>query len=228
MRARIVLIPMLVVAAFVAGCSKDSGSGTPTPGPTTPPPNGIAELSVDEIMAKATEALGKVSSYRAKGEVLSEGVKTPIDYQSQGDDISVVFAVEGHQVNFVKIGNDVYLKGLEELLGPAVPPAAAALIKGKYVKLDTTKPQFAALAKSFETEELLTPEGTASKGETKTIDGTPAIGVVDSTDSSVLYIATVGEPLPLRVEFTDGSVITFTYNEAFTISAPSAAEVVDS
>jgi len=44
----------------------------------------------------------------------------------------------------------------------------------------------------------------------------------------VRYIATVGEPLPLRIEAPDGTGVDFGYHESITVSAPAASEVVDS
>jgi hypothetical protein len=70
-------------------------------------------------------------------------------------------------------------------------------------------------------------EGTPSKGETKTINGVPAIGIVDSQDKSIVYVATQGDPVPLQIDDGKGNTADFTYTSVPEIKAPDAANVID-
>src|SRR5262249_33519624 len=77
----------------------------------------------------------------------------------------------------------------------------------------------------------LSPEGTVTKDGTKTINGTPAIGLVDSgAQSGTLWVATSGPAYPLLVEAKDpknGSLAFSEFGEPVTATAPPASQIVD-
>jgi hypothetical protein len=47
-------------------------------------------------------------------------------------------------------------------------------------------------------KDFLNPDGEIAKGGRKTVRGTAAIGLVDRSDGSILYIATTGPAYPLQ------------------------------
>ena len=75
------------------------------------------------------------------------------------------------------------------------------------MKVDAKNASIAALIDPFRPENMTKPEGDVTKGDTKTIDGTPAIGLVDSKGGGKLYVATTGEPVPLSIEDSSGTSI---------------------
>lgn len=230
MRVRIALVLVVATAALVGACSKSSGTGTATPSTpaaTTPASNGVAELPADQILAKANEALARSGPYHVKGEVTSEGTKTSMDLRANGKDIHVIFKVDDLEFEVISVGGYYYVKGIERLPGSDLPSAVSALVTGKFVKFDQNDPRYSGVVEGLNGEDLMKATGTLSKGELTTINGTPAIGLVDSSDHSIVYIATIGEPLPLRGESASGEIIDFSYHESFVISAPPATEVVD-
>jgi hypothetical protein len=70
-----------------------------------------------------------------------------------------------------------------------------------------------------------------TKGKPKTIDGKQAITLTSGTssDEGALYVATEGEPYPLRIESTKGEgKVDFTgYGDPVKIEAPPSDLVVD-
>jgi len=230
MRARLVMtLATLGAATFIAGCATPAGTPTPsaTPSPTVAD-NGVSALAANEILEKAKTALGNAKSVRVKGSATEDNEKMEFDFKISGDDIGAQITGQGMTVEIIRIGADAYMKAdalWEALLG--AQPQILNAIKGKYLKINANDDRFKEFTKLTDPEEILKPEGNISKGAAKTINGTPAIGLVDEKDKSTLYIATVGEPLPLRVEDQTGNALDFTYDEAVTITAPPAAEVVD-
>ncbi|HEX6869951.1 MAG TPA: hypothetical protein VF163_02540 [Micromonosporaceae bacterium] len=232
MRVRLALVPVAIAAALVGGCATTGDPAANPSSSTTQTSNGVADLTADEILAKAKTALAAAKSFHVKGETTEEGAAAKIDMKFAGKDFAGTVESAGMTLELVRVGADLYMKAPVEFWQSFVPKeqqAALALLNGKYVKVDATSPDFSAMANAFNTDELVKPEGTVSKGEAKTINGTPAIGLVDSKDNAVLYIATVGEPLPLKAEGPSGTgSLEFTeYNATFDIKAPAAAEVFD-
>jgi hypothetical protein len=230
MRARLVVVlAALGAATFVAGCATQGGSATPsaTPSPT-PADNGVSALAANEILEKAKTALGNAKSVSIKGSATEDGEKMEFDFKISGEDVAAVISGGGLSIELIRVGTDAYLKAdalFETLLSGQ--PQVLNLIKGKYVKVPANDERFEQFTQLTDPDEILKPEGNISKGQTKTINGTPAIGLVDDKDKSTLYIATVGEPLPLRVEDEAGNGLDFTYDESVTVTAPAADQVVD-
>jgi hypothetical protein len=233
MRVRIALIPFVAAAALLAGCA--TNNNTTAPAATTPPAgNGIAALSADEILAKAKTALAAAKSYHVKGQATSDGSLFKADIAFAGKDFGGTVQIQNIPLEIISVTDGLYLKAADSFWASVLPPAQQALAAGfkdKYVKVNPSVPAFAGLKDSFDGGDMLTPEGTVSKGDTKTINGVPAIGLVDSKTKSVLYIATEGEPFPLRQEGGEGGptdVIDFTdFNGTASVKAPAAANVVD-
>jgi hypothetical protein len=230
MRARLVVVlAALGAASFVAGCATQTGGTTPSASPSpTVADNGVSALAANEILEKAKTALGNAKTVRIKGSATEDGDKMEFDFKISGEDVAAVISGGGLTLELIRVGPDAYLKAdalFETLLGGQ--PQVLNLIKGKYVKVPANDERFKEFTQLTDPNEILKPEGNISKGQTKTINGTPAIGLVDDKDKSTLYIATVGEPLPLRVEDETGNGLDFTYDEAVTVTAPPTDQVVD-
>jgi hypothetical protein len=227
MRVRLALVPLVAAAAFLAGCGPKTDNST---APTTPASNGVEALPADEILTKAKAALTAAKSYHVKGDITQEGQTAKLDFKVAGKDLSGTIEMKGPSIEIIKVGDDLYLKAPDAFWATLLQgkESSLALLKGKYVKTGATSGAFATLGNAATAEQLLKHEGTLSKGQTKAFDSIPAIGLVDSKDKSVLYVATQGEPLPVAIESPDGKVLTFTeYNQTVEITAPPAAEVFD-
>jgi hypothetical protein len=233
MRARLVLVPLVLAAALLTGCT--TTKATPGPAPTTAKPdNGVAALSADEILSKAKTALSAASSFRIKGDMTeSDGTKTTVDLTvAKNGDGKGTFATSGLSFEIIKVGTDVYVKASEDFWKTFIPEkqqaAALLLLKGRYVKADATQAQFSSFGTVFDVNEMLKPEGTFTKGDVSTVNGTEVIALIDSKNNDKLYIATHGDPYPVRMESGPSSGADFSdINGTADIKAPSADQILD-
>jgi hypothetical protein len=218
----------------LAGCSPSSSPPTIPPAPTeaVATQNGIAALPPDEIVSRAQTALGKVGSYRMKGEIALNGEVTKIDLQNGGQNVKGTIEVNGQAMEILRLGNDLYLKASEQFWKTFTPESVhnmVNLLADKYVKVDATNESFSALTEAFDVSEIIKTDMKITKATPTLINGTPAIGLVSSDKKSTLYIATVGEPTPLRVEGEPGQGgLNFTdYGKPIEFSPPASSEVFD-
>lgn len=244
MRVRLALIPLVAGAALLAGCTTGTPNATTTP---TSAGNGVAALSADEILAKAQAAFKAAKSVHVKGDFsesagtgatpspstsAAAGLKASIDATVAGKDYTGTFTTSGFTVQISRIGNDVYLKAPDAMwtsLVPAGLQSTVALLKGKWVKFDASSPLLAGFSDFNDPSSLLSNDNGFTKGEVGSVDGKPAIALVDKKNSSKLWVSTEGEPVPLKREDPGSpNALLFTdYNKAVTLTPPPAAEVFD-
>jgi len=233
MRVRLALIPLVAAAALLAGCATANPPATP-PTSTGPVDNGVSALAPADILAKAQKALGDAKSFHMVGSATQDNQKVNIDLKFSGKDVAGTLDLGVFKLEVISIGTDLYLKAPDDFWSSQLPASVAstalALIHGKYVKVDSSNASFSEFTDSFKPANLLKPEGDVTKGETKTIDGTPPIALVDKTGSK-LYIATTGDPVPLSIEDSSsaggGSLQFKEYNVPVLIQAPAAGDVFD-
>jgi hypothetical protein len=232
MRPRLGLLP-IALAALLAGCgSPSSPPPLPTVVPTTPTDNGIAALPPEEIVAKAQAALGTVGSYRMSGTITAEGRTATIDLHNGGKNVKGTIEIQGQALEILRISDDLYMKASDAFWKQFIPAeqhSAIALLSGKYVKVDATNESFSSLTEAFDASEIIKTEDTVTVGTPTVINGTPAIGLVSQDKTATLYIATIGEPKPLRIESKSGQgKIDFTdFDEPIDFAPPASSEVFD-
>lgn len=233
----------IVAVLLVAGCGSDSTAGSgaaasssPAPSPT-PTGNGVADLSADQILAKAKAALAGAESTRIKGSGGQGQQKFDLDMRYSGADSTGTFGINGQTVELRKVGAAVYLKGSREFYTGIGGEGAAQLLAGKWLKTPQTDKRFADLAEiadlSKAAEGILDPDGTITKGGVKTVGGVEAITLISKgKDGGNLYVATTGEPYPLRIEPSaasgeTGSLTFSDFGKPVTVQVPPADQVVD-
>jgi hypothetical protein len=239
MRARLVFVPVAVAAAILAGCATktpttSSPTSTPVPSATTVADNGIAALSAEEILAKATQALAAVPGAHAKGEMNDKDQKARVDVTiAGGQGKGTIFTSETGEISVVHLAKVDYLKFDDKLLKDILSPyskKAFAAASGKYLKFPGGDPAFKDLVSFVDPKEMLKPSGKVSKGDRTVINGVPAIMLIDDgPDGGVLYIATTGTPYPIRMGAPPSAGvggIDFDYPTDVKIVAPAASEVV--
>ena len=231
MRAMRALVPLALATILLTGCGKDGAGPEATPTPTD---NGVSVLTADQILERATTALKAAKSFRMKGELsLSEGEKLKLDVNINNTDTSGTIEVNGAAVEILKVGTDLYFKGSDAFwksIDKDNGEKIAILLKDKWAKAPTSDKQLSAFASIVDPDKLLDPDGTITKGSAKDINGTPAIGLVTSkADGGTLYVATTGEPYPLRLEGPPGeeAIDLSEFGATFDIKTPPTAEVVD-
>jgi hypothetical protein len=235
----------LALVALLAGCgdgagSDAGGSSGPASGPpsaTTPADNGVADLSANGILSKAKDALGQASSVHIKGGGFSEGQQFALDMRYGSAGATGSLTANGQTIELLRVGPTVYLKGTEVFWRSIGGASAAELLKGRYLEVPANTPNFSEIAGFTDlrknAQELLTPDGTISKGERKTINGVKAIAL-NSSKGGTLYIALQGNPYPLQVVPSDssksdetGSLEFLDYGVPVAVTPPHADQVVD-
>jgi hypothetical protein len=198
---------------------------------------GAAALSADEILKKATTALQAAKSVRIKGEGGSGTARFAIDLRYAGDTSTGTLGINGQTIELRKLARTVYLKGSREFWVGNGGETAARLLTGKWLKTPLTDKRFSGLSELTDLKEaatgILDPDGTITKGEQKTVNGVPCIGLVSSgKDGGRLWVAATGQPYPVRIEPSAESgqkgALDFTgYGESVTVEPPPADQVVD-
>jgi hypothetical protein len=234
---------MLAAAALVllAGCgSNDSAGAGPagSAGPTTPAGNGVESKTPKEIIAAAKDALSHADSVHVAGTATGDGQSVTIDVKIKGSAGGAgSITLEGKKVDILRVGRTVYMKADQAFWTSITGNAQAAkLLNGKYLKSTTSDQKLKQIAAFTDVSGLadgvLKAEGTVTKGDKKTVNGTEAIGLVDSAGGGTLYVATTGKPYPLEIAPAPGSSdsgkIDFTdYGKDVDLTAPPAASVID-
>lgn len=231
MRAAKVLVSAVAVLVVLSGCGSTSGGGGSSSGSSaSASDNGIAALPASEILQEATAAALAQSSVHAVGASTdaTQSVSLDLTLAKAGDGKGTLKLGKG-VVDIISTGGSVYLRGDQAFWESAATAAVAKLIGDKWLKAPADSSSFKDLASMANFSEslgsLLKPEGTPTKGEQKVIDGTPAIGLVDG--KSTLWIATVGEPLPLKVDGSGKGDATFEWGVDATVTAPPADQTID-
>jgi hypothetical protein len=222
--------------ALVAGCDTKSGAdpAASASASAAPTDNGVALLPASEILSRALAAAASAQSFHVKGDFPVDGDTLKLDLVVSGRDGKGSITAEGHTVELVKVDDDVYFKAGEGfwnmVAGDDAQPAIASLLKDRWVKVPAGE-GFAEMVNLFDADNLLASSGAATKGETKVINGLSAIAVTGNANdgAGTLYVATQGEPYPLRLEggAGDGAIDFTDWNVPVEITAPPAGEVLD-
>jgi hypothetical protein len=247
------LAALTVSAALLAGCgSNDDGRSTntaaaPASGAPSAPvassaaasadgaaDNGVAALEPSEIVSRARAALQKAKSFRVKGSTVDDGQQITIDLKVSNVDVGGVLSLGGAKVQLLRVAGKQYIKpnkAFWKLSGGKQADQIVEVVGDRWVKVPANDKNFGSLFAVTDIKNLIKPEGTVTKGGTKTFAGTPAIGLVDhGSEPSTLYVATAGEPYPLAIEGkADADSLTFSdFGTTFAdVKAPSAADVLD-
>ena len=246
------LVTAAVITLTLAACGSGTttGSGTPSGVPTSLTPtgssvptgssaptgssvdNGIAALSPEQIVGKAKAALAAAKTVRVKGVGEDPDGRVAIDMRYGPDGAFGTFGPEGLPVNLVRRGDAVYLKAGRGFWTGYADPAVAKLLAGKNLKATRGDERFTALTDFTDLEksayDFLDLSGPLSKRGATTVDGIPAVEVVDTSDEGgTLYVATTGQPYPLSVG-SSSDKLTFTdYGKPVTIPLAPTTQIVD-
>lgn len=246
MRPTRVLLAVSAAALLAAACGDDtSGSGAPAAAgsaSTSASPSAaggdVASLEPTEILTRAKAAFKKTESVRLTGGGSTGGETFTIDMTYGADKAIGSVSNGGQKIELRRVGKIVYLKADKAFWTQTAGAAAAELLSGKYLKAPLTDQRVAQLAsftdKDSFVDQVLDPDGTVTKGGTKDVRGTPAIGLVnkDTTGGGTLYVATSGEPLPLQLTpegsgSDTGSLDFLDYGKSVTVAVPPADQTID-
>ncbi|MDI1465636.1 hypothetical protein QEZ54_32165 [Catellatospora sp. KI3] len=232
-RALLLAAPIALAGVLLAGCNDTDGAKPAASAATSVAPagNGVEALEATEILTKAKDALGKAGSYRIKGEMTENKMK--LDIRVAGKDIVGTITMGGASIDLLSVGGATYFKADEAFWTSQMGEQGAALGKlvgTKWIKVPADNKEFGDFFKIADVNELLKPEGTIGKGKVETINGASAIALTEGAEKGSLYVATTGEPYPLRLAGPAGEgQIDFTdFGAKFDeLKAPAEADVFD-
>ncbi|MFD8424966.1 hypothetical protein [Streptomyces sp. NPDC059466] len=204
----------LTVLAMTAGCSAngDHSDGKP---------NGIEKQSVDRIFTRVDKALDAASVHT----VQLSGGRTLVDVHTLhgGDSCTGLFTDEqGFAWHFTTLGGRIWISPrrrstqLADRTGASVEP-------GRYLPVEVSSPGFAGTLAQRTSASchmrfsvLKQQHMVFTKGAETRVNGRPVLAVkAEQGDvKSTVYLATTGEPVPLRVVGHDGKhVFTTTWQD---------------
>src|SRR5206468_2102457 len=109
----------------------------------------------------------------------------------------------GLAFDIIRIDGSAYFKGDASFWRQFGGAAAATLFKGRWLKAPAASGRLASLTPLTDIRQLFgaifTSHGTLAVGKETTIDGRPAIAIVDTTQGGTLYVATTGKPYPVAL-----------------------------
>lgn len=230
------VITLAATAAFLSGCG-GSGDGGAEPESTGPTDNGISALAPNEILERSTTAVKNAKSYRIKGNIKTDEGNMDLDLRVAGSDLGGRLTMDGATVELLAVGGQQYIRPDAKFWQQKSdsPEAAENIVKlmgDKWAKVPAGNKDFSDMFGVASLDELLKPDGSLTKGESRDIDGVKTIGLVDeSAKGGTLYVATTGEPYPIRVESkdtTEGQLTFSDFGATFDdVQAPPEAQVVD-
>ncbi len=238
MRRHLLLVPAVILAALLTGCS----GATATPGSTTAGPasagasataagNGIEALSAPEILARSQAALAAAPSFHLELTATVAGFVVVSEMDAVGRNLKGTQTGQAQPVEFIRIGDDHYVKAGDGYWSTIVSLQQIAHLSGKWVKVPPNSPTFSGLFPDPKT--MLSDATGVTKSGSSTVDGKPVVGL--TSQGSTVYVATEGEPYPVKIDGTQNTdfgpgtlVAEFSRYGAVTttISAPTG-EIVD-
>jgi len=205
-RAAGVATACLGLALLVGACGHPSStSSTRSPSsPSATPTNGIADKSPKQIIAAAKKALASAKSVHMKGTLRESGQRYTFDLflkraSAKGSMTAPMQGIKHAQFDFVLAEGRMFIRS-STLWKQAGGTAAATLLNNRWVVLPGSSIRDFPFrnVKTFTRSMGSGPKGKPRlAGAVTMINGRPAIPV--KSGDSIVYVATTGEPVPLRV-----------------------------
>lgn len=213
---------MIVTLALLStGCGSKHGAAS----------NGESAKTAAQIIADVEAATKSATAVHIAGSGSNGGTTLMINlHLVAGKGGEGFVSLGGIGFDIVRIGAKAYFKGGPAFLKHYGGTVAAQLFKGKWFVAPADSGDFASFTPLTDldklTAEILSSHGALKKGAETTIDGQPAIAIVDTAKGGTIYVATTGKPYPLELTAASGSAgtITFTgWDQPSALVAPKGA-----
>jgi hypothetical protein len=195
---RTVLCLLALSGLALAGCGS-SGSNKAKD-------NGIASKSPTEVIEAVKVALRTAGTFHLSGSGTSSGDLFTVDVRVDSKDNKAkgTLGLNGDQLQLIVIGTAIYVNAPPSFYeGNGATKAQAALVGGKWLKSSTSNADFAEFTEFTDIDKLLTPDAEVTKGETTTVNGQPALALIDGKGTEgegTMYVRTTGDPLPVQIK----------------------------
>jgi len=189
--------------------------------------NGEAAKSPQQILRDTARALAAVKSYQIQGKVPTGNGLGTFTFKVAGASVGAgTFALGSLSFELEEIRGTDYIRSasLWEGVGGG---ALQGLLANRWVSVPASNPLalqltqgVAALTSAKQTAASFTKaDAKARRGRTGTVDGQSVVAV--SNGASTVFVATSGQPLPIRVTSGGGSYLNLSnFNANFGITAP--------
>jgi len=211
------LAAVALATLALAGCGGSADS-----------PNGIAAMSPQEIVARATRAARGAATVHVAGSIVSahRPISLNMELVSQKGAEGAV-RLGGLDVRLVELEGTLFVKGdaafAERVLGASAP----ARLRGEWLQGPAGSPALAPFSRLGDARRLLAgvlgEHGQLVDAGVHTVQGRSAVAVEDPAAAGTLYVASTGVPYPLELVKRGadaGTVVFDRWNRPVTLTAP--------
>ena len=188
--------------------------------------NGLEKKNAADVLADTRIALRDAKSVRLAGTVMSDGKPIKLDLTLTGEDAKGTLTISGNDVQLIRVGSDVYVKGDPDFLKSVAGTKSEEVLdqlNGKWLKAGSDKSgSFDAFSIDGFANLLKADSTTTATVSQSELNGAKVV-VVTQKDGSALSIANTGPAYPLLLvsKGEDGGNVTFSdYNAAISVTAP--------
>jgi hypothetical protein len=199
---------VLVVLTIPAGCGSESGdSGDSAGSGGAEQSNGVESKSAEQILEETAAALGRVKTFHIEGSQAGTDLQADVGLPQK---LSLQVREKGGAASIIVLNGSLYLKANAEFWKDQGERAGE--FAGRWFKMPASAKEFRDLTEGLSAKTLSRclpkDHGTLTKQGRATVDGRPAVVIADKGDRpgsapGKLFVATKGEPLPLRMTATD-------------------------
>jgi hypothetical protein len=189
-------------------------------------PNGESAKPPAQILADSVKAVNGATSLRLVASGTSGGSPIALNLKlvsGRGGEGSVT--ENGLTFQIIRVGAKAYFEAGSAFWKKFAGTIGPQLFDGRWIEASATSGQLASFTpltslRSF-VDGVLASHGTLKLGTPATIDGRPAIALVDTTQGGTLYVAATGTPYPLEISSKGSGTIRFeAWNGPVSLSAP--------
>ncbi len=238
-------------ALVLAGCGSSTGGSGSSSGSSAArsSASSSAATSADNstlapkaLSDAALAAVKAAKSFHVSADGTSDGQRLMIDMSYSDRSSTGSITIADSKIELRNVDGQVYFTAPDAFWrkqAGAQADVVLPLVSGKWVLVPAGNKDFAELASFADRDQFVGSLNSDSTGHAyasvpgRTIDGIETVGIRDTTDGSVLYVAKNGTPYPVQGESKDtsgsgGGTFAFGgWNAPVEVTAPPAGDVID-
>ncbi|KUL40882.1 hypothetical protein [Actinoplanes awajinensis] len=204
---------LAVTAALLSGCDPGTTGQPAAKASLAPATNGVAAMPAGVILAAARSALTSAGSFRIRGgicegTVYDEGGDPQlwtVDVRVSGADAAGWTAIGAAKQEAIRVGGKRYTRASESIMAQTLGSRKArelkAVVGDHWVMTSPDAKVFGDFVTAAYVKDLITPAGDLTRGEPRLLGGIPVVPVtITGKTPTTVYVATTGEPYPVRLD----------------------------